>query len=199
MTKAAPGSWGRFYHPGGKVAYHIGNSIRGVRDALRKHYKRIDLDFNCDIDGNFWNIHWNTFAVDGFKPKGNEKVKARLISGLDRHEVAALRAGTFRVNPAEVILPFALKRGLTVEFEAKGSRGFNRVENWERLAAHVGTKRIVVKTLTDIPGWRKRLKAAHAAGFTTMALNHDGTPLVLSAADAAYIDYVRGKFRLTND
>jgi hypothetical protein len=83
-----------------------------------------------------------------------------------------------------------------VEFEAKGSKrfeyGYGGLKTFLRMKKIVDANRanVQVKTISNIPGAKRRLAAAHKAGFTTILLPR-GTRRVPKSW-WPYIDYVRG-------
>lgn len=165
--RAVPGKWAKFAH---LSPYAKNNSVMGLLAAKKLRYTAIDLDFQVTKDGVLINTHWG----DTREFKGPR----RKFADMTWREVSKLRAkkGGYRIRTAAAMLALAKKHGFTrVEFEAKGSHGFEGpagVRRFKRVKARAESLGIdvEVKTLSNIGRSVKRLAAAHEAGLTTIVL-----------------------------
>lgn len=187
MTQLCPPrAIGHLTDPG----YRAGNSIEGNKHAARRGIGWVDNDWQPKA-----NTHWVDPRKEGYLPASDTRRWLDLTSA----EIAALRSPDgYGVRTMEQAFRDAKAYGQNVEAEAK----FNcTAAQCRELAADARDvfgdawkKRVWVKTLTDLPGGYDaalaRLKAAKAAGFTTL--------LLLRGADRArrqfpdYVDFVRG-------
>lgn len=195
MTRRAPRSWRRFFHVRPGQPYHIANSRRGIRLAVAKGYKAIDLDAQVTRDGVLVNTHWlRPLLRDGFRaPKGSRISRFARVDRLTWEQVASLRTRDgYRIRQMWQMLDFAAAAGLErVEVEAKRSRGIARPWIWRDL--HIGLlpqPLVVVKVLSTHPQAHEVLAAAKAAGFVTMVSARGPIP----TAWLRVVDYVRGRW-----
>jgi LysM repeat protein len=193
-----PKKWRSFFHGDN---YRFANSVKGLKHAA-KHQGAIDLDVNITKDGVPVNTHWADVLKRGgfYDPKGLIPKNAR-ISQLTAKEVFRLRSKDgFRIHSMKYMLRKAAKLGVRVEYEAKGSKGFEYGKGGlktfveaRKIAKAAGTETFM-KTISTTPGALNRLKAAHRAGFTTVILPRGPVP----KSWRPYIDYVRGPIQWVN-
>lgn len=170
--------------------YRAGNSPVGNAYAARHGMHWVDNDWQPGA-----NTHWPRPNYEGFLPKSD----TRRWLDLTPAEIAALRSPDgYRVRTMEQAFRDAKTYGQNVEAEAKfnctAAQCRELAADARKVFGDAWKKRVWVKTLTDLPGGYEaalaRLKAAKAAGFTTL--------LLLRGADRArrqfpsYVDYVRG-------
>jgi hypothetical protein len=190
-----PSKWAKFYHV---TPPRKGDSIHGLNEAKRLGYHAVDLNFQIDKDREVQNTHWaDVLGKGGFIDPLHRIKKGTNIQSLTSEEVARLKSPEgYRIRPAKRMIEEAKKLGLRVEFEAKGSKrfeyGYGGLKTFLRMKRIVDANRanVQVKTISNIPGAKRRLAAAHKAGFTTILLPR-GTRRVPKSW-WPYIDYVRG-------
>jgi glycerophosphoryl diester phosphodiesterase len=192
--KRIPSKYNHFVHID---PYYKGNSLRGVRKAAKRRgsARAIDLDFHVTKDGVWVNTHWGQPLLYGFRDPLGKIKKTAHIADLTWAQVKRLEAGSrkhpYRIQRAEAILALAARLGVRVEIEVKSDRAFNRPEAWATFAAIPAVQALnkrgllMVKTLDNIGAPYKRLRQAHAHGFTTLILVRRGIP-----ADKKNVDYI---------
>lgn len=182
-----PGKWAKFAH---LSPYAFSNSVAGLRKARRLGYRAIDLDFQVTRDGVVICTHWgDTREFAG---------PLRRFDEMTWQQVRKLRAkkGRYRVRSAAFMIGAAERNGFTrIEFEAKsnglaGRAGVERFKRIKRRADAVGID-VQVKTLTSIPGARKRLAAAREAGLTTIVLPRGKARATVRKSFAGIADFYR--------
>lgn len=193
-----PKKWSRFLHA---ENYRFENSVAGLKYAA-KHQGGIDLDVNITKDGVPVNTHWaDVLERGGFYDPKHKIPKDARISELTAKEVFRLRSKDgYRIHSMKYMLRKAAKLGVRVEYEAKGSKGFEHGKGG--LKTFVETRKIAdqahtkmfVKTISTTRGAMERLKAAHRAGLTTVLLPRGPVP----KSWRPYIDYVRGPVHWVN-
>lgn len=196
--RRVPAKWNGFQH---LDPYYVGNSIRGVRKAAKRKGTRraIDLDWHVTKDNVWVNTHWGQPLLHGFRDPWGKISKTAHISDLTWAQVSRLEAGPrkrpYRINRAEKILALVLQLKIRVEIEVKSDQAFNRAEAWDAFAAIPVVQELnkrgllQVKTLDNIGAPYKRLKQAHAHGFTTIILVRRGIPA--DKKNAPYINFWR--------
>lgn len=200
----------RFFHVPRGVPYSVENSFVGIWAAWLLKLLWIDVDLHVTKDGVIVASHWAHPRMDGFilpawfKAKYGPDPMIRDILWADlsrlRTPVRSYRGKTFvnQYRTAKEMMAEAVRRRRAIEFEPKGDKAFQDVSTWQQLdadRAEVGLprSRVNVKTLTNIAGWQGRLRAASAAGLTTIVLPRYGAAIPRSAEQ--YIDYVRGSWK----
>ncbi len=175
-----PRTQGEIFHVAKGTPYHVENSLRGVRIAESRGYIGIDLDVNGDADDIIWATHWGRPMLrDGFRDPLRRLSRFKQMHQMTSEEVARLRTRDgYRIWRVSRLIKEARRRGLTVEVEAKPNPILYRPRAWRNLAAELGGDTrdgLLVKVLLDLgPHPESRLKAAHAAGFRTVAIVHGG-------------------------
>ncbi len=169
--------------------YHFNDSLPGLAAGKRKGYVYADQDANCTRDGEIVIKHWGLPRKDGFKwvvKAGRVRRDLHPLRPINRRTWAGVKRlrrrpdgkGT-RYRRAIAHARWCHNHGMIMCLEAKGSPGFNNVETWQRLATQcdaAGVPRPYVMTLQNIRGWRRRLRAAHAAGFECAILPRGRKP-----------------------
>lgn len=187
--RQVPSKWARFAH---FTPYRKSNSVAGLDLARRLGYPAIDLDLQITSDGIPIVTHWSTISTDGYSAPGI-KADSR-FDDLTWKQVARLRSRDgYRIHTARAMIRMAHRRGLRVELEPKGNPAFQKVATWKPLATTVERTRadVQVKALSTLGYPAKILRAAHAAGFTTIILPRIPR-LFVRRAWGEFIDYYRG-------
>jgi hypothetical protein len=193
-TLRAPG------HPIGHLTtpgYRAGNSLAGNALATRRGIAWVDNDGRWSkrdpITGKRTpiNTHWRLLSREGFAHLGS-----RLTWGsLSAAAIARLRSRDgYRVRTMFEALDDAHARGQRVEWEIKEIASEAEIRE---VADHARSlwgddwrEYVVVKVLTTVVGWRRILRRAHRAGFTTIALVRG--PRRYVRINSPSITYVRG-------
>ncbi len=190
-----PGKWSKFAH---LMPYHFNNSPQGLKAARKKGYKGIDLDAMISKDGVVVNTHWaDVLKRGGFYDPKKKLPKNITVKKLNADQLFSLKSkGGYSIHSMEEMFKLAKKEGLRVEFELKGSKGFEyghggltRLKEMKAIADRIGVQ-VQVKTISTTPGAKARLKAAHRAGFTTFVLPRGDRKIPKSWWP--FVDYVRG-------
>jgi hypothetical protein len=206
--KTSPGRWASFLH---LANYAANDSLRGLTKASRRKDKAIDLNWHLTRDGVWVNTHWSAPLQHGFRWDKTATLGMRRLPKSTpihkmtwsqvRHLVSTL--GGYRINRVETIAVRAVKLGVRIEFEDKGGGG-RRAHAYRQLAAIPAVKhlqahgRFQVKTLVQIPGAVRRLRAAKTADFTTIVSTTNAKSKRLSLAKYGPVaDYVRGSVTWT--
>lgn len=192
-----PRTKGQLYHVHKGTPYHVENSLRGVREAAKLGYVGIDLDANADACDVVWATHWGRPLLrDGFRDPLGRLSRFAQVHTLTSGEVARLRTPgdpRYRIQTAGRLIKAARRRGLLVELEAKSSPPLYGRRAWLNLAEELdgATKdNLLVKVLLDLgPNPENRLRAAHAAGFRTVAIQHGGRRV--QPGWAPFVDFYR--------
>lgn len=202
LTRSAPPR--AFYHQSNP--YRLQNSVRGLREAVAAGLKWTDVDSNyCWDDAGTTRIplavHWSHIRGDRFRDPLLQVPDDSRWADLALTTARRLRTDDpqpYRVLTMIEMVRAAARYGLVgIEWEVKDGVGFESSAMYRpvlRVAAAVGVK-VVVKTLRNLGGDAaalRRLWAAKKAGATTMLLNHDTTPVRITAARGTYVNYVRG-------
>lgn len=168
--------------------YHLEDSLRGIRLAVARLFKWIDLDCHKTADGVLIITHWPAPSHEGFAdPAGKVIVRGKQWSDLTWAEVEVLRTKDgYRVQRADVAVPYALSKGIQVELELKTTAILAADLVYLRNRLKDPTK-VQVKAL---PQFYTALKGAHAAGFVTILLAR-GKRFPKSAQ--AWLTYRRGR------
>lgn len=92
-----PGRWG---HTAKGVAYHVGNSLRGLRWMRRLNKTKADRDSTVTRDGVWVNTHWDRPLTHGFvDPTGKWKRFQRVTSSTwEQVKVLRSREGNFIIR-----------------------------------------------------------------------------------------------------
>lgn len=174
-------------------AYHIEDSYRGVRQAIRLLYPWIDLDCHKSLDGTLWITHWPEPMVhDGFHDEQHLLPLHTAIQHMHDSEVERLvTKDGYRIHKAVELVCWALKHGIKVELEAKTSaitkQDFLDLRD-EIVRRGLNPDDVQVK---GFPQFRRSLQAAYGAHFKTVALCHH-RGIRLSKGDEYYLTYYRG-------
>lgn len=185
--------------------YRASNSYRGIYSAKKEGYKAIDLDFHISKENTAQCTHWVFVSKEGFLRDGTTPHSATAsIHNLSDESIRRLKTKDgYVIRRADEMFKKAAEYGLLVEFEAKECAkfevhkgGFTNFRKLKKQADDAGVQ-IIVKTLSNLPGARERLIAAHRAGFKTMILPR-GTRRIPKSW-WPYIDYVRGPVYWTNN
>lgn len=184
----------------GPVAYHkrlpgyrASNSYKGDNDAARRGFRAIDKDFHLSKDGEPMNTHWALLSREGFLPRTNPAT----VHQLNSDHIADLRTKDgYAIHTARETFLHASLRKLRVEFEAKECQGFEWGQGGYKLFLELKKEakdtdtEVVFKTISNLGDAKRRLMAAHRAGFTTILLPR-GTRRVPKDW-WPFIDHVRG-------
>lgn len=187
-TKRAPRRSVFHVHKG--QPYHLEDSLRGIRLAVARLFKWIDLDCHVTADGVLIITHWDNPRHEKFAdPAGKVDVRGKKFEDLTWAEVRVLRSPDgYRIQRADVAVPYALSKGLKVELEAK-TTAINAAE-LVYLRNHLSDRRKV--QVKAFPKFLPALEAAHKAGFVTIALTHAGQESVPASAKS-WLTYFRGR------
>lgn len=196
--------------------YWWNNSYAGILRGFVLRYKYFDQDNQCDKDGIFWGGHWAVPEQDGFTWVWTGKRNAvkkeirvpdpnpgRVIRNRPTAEMEMLRRskwGGGRYRKSWLHAQWISKRGGIMCFEAKGSPGFEDDANWARFRAqltkHCPKATVYIMTLQDIPGWRKRCRAARRGGkFQTALLPRSAKPTDWSSLFGDEVTALWGSWR----
>lgn len=157
----------KIYHVAKGVAYHLENSIRGIRKAARLGYGAIDLDLNMTKDGVIVCTHWNRALLkDGFvDPLKRIQVNA-LISELTWAQVKRLRAPEgYRIQRLETMLRECKKNRIIAYLEPKGDKRFELDITWVyiKAAAKRAKCKIRVRSIRHLGGRNAGVRRVRAA------------------------------------
>lgn len=127
------------------LAYHLANSLRGIRAARRARKREIDLDLQMTKDGVIVVCHWpRPLLHDGFRDPQGKIGRLRTVSSMTLAEVRRLRAhGGYRIVPLAAALQECGKVGIDARLEPKGDRRFRNQARWDLVrntADHFGVK-----------------------------------------------------------
>lgn len=179
-------------------SYSAGNSDHGDAWAIAHGYVWTDNDVLASkaVAGvrTLMNGHYPMLRHDGHVPWRDR----RRYSDLTAAQLAKLRTPQgFRIRTVLESLDNAHRLGLRRELEAKT---LITAAEWRGVAEHARSlwgddwrQYVVVKCLTTTFRWRRILRNAHAAGFTTIALVRG--PWRYRAINSPSITYVRGSKR----
>ena len=188
-------TFGKIFHVAHGTPYHVENSLRGVVLAKSRGYVGVDLDVNASADDIIWATHWGRPMLrDGFHDPLRRLPRTKDMHLMTSEEVARLRTRDgYRIRKVSTLIKAARAHGLTVEVEAKPSPPLYGEKAWRNLADELdGETRegLLVKVLLDLGEHpENRLKAAHAAGFRTVALVHGGHNI--KPEWAPFVDFYR--------
>ena len=174
-----PRTQGLIFHTAKGQPYHVGNSLRGLVIAKRRGFDGIDLDVNASSDDVIFATHWGRPMLrDGFRDPLGKLPRATDVHRMTATEVRRLRtADGFQIRRVSTLIKGARRLGLSVEVEAKPSPPLYEKRAWRNLADELNgdASGVLVKVLLDLgPNPQNRLRAAHAAGFRTCAIEHGG-------------------------
>lgn len=174
------------FHVHGKTPYRVEDSFRGVRLAVAKAFRWIDLDCHVTSDGVLVITHWPRPDHEGFRAAGVD-TRGKTIEELTWAEVEQLRTPDhYRIARADELVPFALSKGLKVELELK-STAIKRGDLREFRKALNDPSDVQVKALPD---FYPALEPAHETGFPTIILGRNAR---IPAEAQTYITYRRGQ------
>lgn len=190
-----PQEWRSFAH---LMPYALNNSVRGLERAHRLGHRAIDLDFTITRDGHLVNCHFRHPVLHGYVDPLGRIGRHTPMDELTLADVRRLRfpRGGHRIQTVETMFREAARLGLRVEFEAKNSPRFDRVETFRRVRelADKYDLSVQVKRASFHPRTPQVLAAAHEAGLVTIVLPRNKRRL--KRADYwAVTDYVRGSVR----
>ena len=212
MTKSAPGR--AFEHDDARISNAGGvrsDSAQGTQDAVKHGHLWIDKDgqlmhrtaAGVKLGRKDRNLAWVNAHGAPFDPDWLSKDKDRHWGD---HALTAVPKGSGLQTARETFADCKAK-GRKVEWEVKDVRPFKTKKALTNALAllaadaeaifgadwrqHVEVK--VLNTLSGgLPYALRVLKAAKAAGFTTMLLNHKKRSVRIGRLRAKYVDYVRG-------
>ena len=201
--KNSPGRWARFFHI---ATYFINDSGWGVREAFRKGYSAIDLNFHVTKDGVIVNTHWSKPLLHGFtwdaKTPAAWRALPKSIEIKDltwaqvKHLVARKAGKTYRIRTFAYMARLCARLGLRMEFETKNSPGFLDPRIWatvESTAKALGLNiQVKAESWVAVRGKAVGIFRAVKAGsnLTTIILPRGTRRVSRSAWDV--IDYHRG-------
>lgn len=208
MTQHMPKWRSRIFHVPHGTPYMVENSYFGLKLAERLGYRWIDVDCHVTQDGVPVIGHWGKIKKDKFvlpawfvkKYGTNPDISDALWEDLARLRTRRVFSNGFRrkfhyitLRRAAHIAARTNKLGLAVEL--KSDKSFEQKGTLQRIlddinAAGLPTNRAMIMTLTNSRGYAKRLKAAKAVGFVTVAQARGPIP----QSEEPFIDYVRGRW-----
>lgn len=181
---------GRAYHP---PRYADANDPHGAARAAAAGDAWIDYDLRQALGGWWVVIHTHVPALEGFR-----FTAASIAAGVPRRKlgrrcwrpVRSMRVKVLRtlatsdgrkIQTAGEAFRNATSAGISVEADVKVAPTKRRLAALATAARTAYGNRwadqVVVKRSARIPGWRKTLRRAHAVGFTTVVLRHNGQDL----------------------
>lgn len=118
-------------------AYHLGNSLRGIRKAARTGHREIDLDLCITSDRHIVGNHWRRpLLKDGFRDPLRRVPKNACIDDLTFKQVRRLVAFPgYRIQPVEKLLRECARVGIIARLEPKGDKRFEQDWPWEHIKA----------------------------------------------------------------
>lgn len=124
-------------HPARGQAYHLFNSIRGIRRAARRGFKRIDLDLCITRDGVIVVNHWpRPMLHDGFYDPLGQIARRAAVHTLLWRQVRRLRTRRlYRISTLRRCLQACARHGITAVIEPKGDSRFTDPDTWARIDA----------------------------------------------------------------
>lgn len=202
----------RIFHVPHGTWYAIENSRVGIATAVLLGFLWIDLDSHVTKDGVIVIGHWNLILKDHFLLPDwfiAKYGKHPRVSQVLWEDLQTLRTGMkgyrgrrrrFRyISAARAMQLINARKRLGLALEVKADHAFHDKATFDRLerdrnSIGLPKSRMAVMTLQNIGQPLLRLKAAKAAGFTTILLAHGRKPANFEAEWAPYIDYVRGSW-----
>lgn len=173
------------------MPYLIGDSLRAILMAFKLGFRYIDQNGQADAHGIVWIMHWARVILNGYRwywtghhhADGTE-VRRRVpwswkIDHLSTTEVSHLRSrkrGGRRPHTARVHMAHCKAKGRILCLEGKGT--LHRPVSFTYVASSaISTGCVVIfMTLQSIPGWRTRLRNAHAVGLPLAILPRGRKP-----------------------
>lgn len=163
-------------------------AIRFVRVVLNLWW--IDQNSLCTFDGYALRVHWDIMQKNGYKWRWTGRYKRHNGRRVEErvwvtqpfrvHEHTLAQALSFREkeyggrrpHPVAVSWKRAARWNMRIMEEVKGSPGFRQAQVWQRMAAdaEVIRPKVVIATLTDLPGWKGRCEQALAVNFPVAVL-----------------------------
>lgn len=210
----APAGWPITRHP--RIAhlmpYLRGDSLRAIWFAVHVLRARfIDQNAQVDAYGVWWIMHWATVRKNGYRwywtghldTKGRE-VRKRVPKHWQVHHLSTRRVRRLRTRKHGGRAPHQvgdhMRRwadlNVTGCLEGKGTTTHAPQSSYDQLAflAELYGCRMVYMTLQSIPGWRKRLTKAAAAGLPCALLPRGRKPADWSTFEALGVQ-VWGRWR----
>ena len=139
-TPAMAWRWrGPTFHVSWPRYKHEENSLRGVKEAHRRHDVRIDIDLSASLERHIYANHWeHPMLRDGFRDPQHLINAHRPFSRLHDAEIHRLVAGhrpfaVYHIQRIERMLAECAKYGLVALLEPKGDPLFDQVSTWEYL------------------------------------------------------------------
>lgn len=187
---------GRAFHPS---RYADANDPQGPARARAAGAVWIDYDFRLARGRQWINIHDPIPAWGGYR-----FTAASIAVGVPRRKLGKLCWRPVRTMRLKVILTLRTPDGRRIQAARQAFRraadahvaveaDIKVTPTRRRLRALAGAARaaygekwadrVVVKRSSRIPGWRKTLRRAHAEGFTTVVLRHNGAGLSTTPVD----------------
>jgi hypothetical protein len=174
------------------MPYLRGDSLWTIWFAATVLHRRfIDQNTQADAHGVVWVMHWARIVLNGYRwywtgerDADGREVRRRVprawqIQNLSTAQVSHLRTrrrGGKRPHSALTHMRRMAKYNRVWCLEGKGTMrhavSFSYLANCARLTGCL----VVFMTLQSIPGWRNRLRKAHAAGFPCALLPRGPKP-----------------------
>jgi glycerophosphoryl diester phosphodiesterase len=200
MTRTCPPT--NLYHQ--DSPYRLGNSFRGIDDAVKAGCSWIDQDAQESKDHELWNMHWPWLYQDKFSYRGASR---RRVRGLNSFQLAQVRSfDGFRPHKMNAMLVADANVGINSEVELKCVASntalkdlLTRIEQLQKQHPHF---RVRIKILQGVLSKRQildtfeRIKRLQGdAVVNTLYLNHTDKPVTLTARQQQLVDLVRGKWK----
>ena len=190
----------RIWHKPSNRPYAYGNSLHGIHAAKQARAWGIDMDAHVTKDGIIVVTHWPRLMLrDAYRPAASRLGRLRRVQSMTLEQVHQLRSPWGRPLTAVEALNQTHKRGLRLCLEVKEDRAFETATTYASLARRcerlgISPALVYVMTLSNLGSGDaplRRLRAAKAAGFSTVLLAHSQVPSYWTLG-ASPIDYVRG-------
>ena len=155
---------------------HEENSPRGIREAARKGYARIDLDLSITKDGVVVGCHWPRPMIrDGFRDPKKQLKRTRTVASMTWAEVSRLRTKDgYRIWRVEDLIAVCAEEGVEPLFEPKDDARFEDVAPWHPIkkACDAHGLHPTGYSLRSNGRGKKRVAAMNAAGIPAHLLKH---------------------------
>lgn len=159
------------FHVAKGMKYHVGNSLRGIRKAIRRRFWAIDLDILITKDGVIVGCHWSRPMLrDGFYDPLGKIPPGTPIHQLTWAQVATLRTKDgYRIQRIERLLQECGPK-IIAYLEPKSDARFELDWPWLEIkqAAHYYDCRIKVRSIRNLGGkgaGTRRVAAARRNGI----------------------------------
>jgi hypothetical protein len=165
--------------------------------AARSSHKAIDIDVQVSADGTPWALHWGVVGKNRLHDPDREIPATARIVNLTDYEISRLRSVTgAHAHRLSTLLFLAAKHRVRVEAELKTHVAREQIHHllaMPSVADMHARGDLQFKTLANLPGCVRRLRAAHLAGGTTVLTftNYHG-PGIDATRAWPVTDYVRG-------